>query len=465
MMKRTTKLDLPRRRFLRGIGGAALALPTLEAFTIRRAAGAPVNKKIFTVFMAQANGAVQERFWPTTAGPLTTASMTADSTKAVYELRDHAAKLGIVRGVNYPFGNSVGCGHAAGCVQTLTASRPKGSSNRATPSSESADVRIGREVGMAPLTLYAGKKNGYLDDALSFEGAGTVKPGENNPWSAYGRFTGLTGMMTTAPTEVNKLVARRKSVNDLLRTELNELRARRELSTLDRQRLDAHFTSIRDLEMQMTGTVGPMTTSDLEPALRAINGTHTANDKMEEVVKLQLSLIALVFASDKARVATLQVGEGNDHTEYFINGQKAPKYHFISHRVLSDGADGTAITNAVELHHQIDRIHARYFKHLLDQLTAHKTADGRPLLDDSVAVWLNFNADGPPHGLTNVPHVYAGSGGGYLKTGLYVNAGGVDSNRFLNSVISASVRKADGAPVDDFGDATRQKGVLPAIVA
>jgi hypothetical protein len=464
-MKRTTKLDLDRRRFLRGAGGLALALPALQAFTPRRAAGAPVNKKIFTVFMCQANGVIQERFWPTSTGELTTASMTADSGRAVSELRDHASKLGIVRGINFPFGNTVGCGHAAGCVQAITASRPRGSSNRAQPSGESADVRIGRELARPPLTLYAGKKNGYLDDAFSFEGAGTVKPGENNPWAAYGRFTGLNGMTTTQPAVVDKLVARRKSVNDLLRAELNELRARRELSTLDKQRLDSHFTSIRDLEMQMTGTLGPMTTNDLEPALRAINGQHTANDKMEEVVKLQLSLIALVFASDRARVATLQVGEGNDHTEYLINGQRAPKYHFVSHRVLSDGADGTGIANATELHHQIDRIHARYFKHLLDQLTAYKTADGRPLLDDSVAVWVNSNADGPPHGLANVPHIYAGSGGGFLKTGLHVNAGGVDSNRFLNTVISASVRKADGAPVDDFGDASKQKGLLAPILA
>ena len=145
--------------------------------------------------------------------------------------------------------------------------------------------------------------------------------------------------------------------------------------------------------------------------LMAVNGTHTTDANMEKVVKLQLDLIAFAFASDRARAATLQVGGCNDHTKYTINGVQAPPYHFISHRVLSDGGSGTRIANAVELHHQIDRIHARFFKHFLDRLAAVSLPEGGTLLDASANLWTNSIADGPPHSGNNVPHIIGGRGG------------------------------------------------------
>jgi hypothetical protein len=239
---------------------------------------------------------------------------------------------------------------------------------------------------------------------------------------------------------------------------------RKELGKSDRDRLDLHFTSIRDLEVGMTNTMGPMA-GPLEASLKAMNGMYQLNDKMEDVVKLHLSLVAFAFASGRFLVSTVQIGEGNDHTQYFINGVKAPPFHFISHRVMGDGEGGTKIGNAVELHAEIDKIHARMFKHLLDQLSMYKTADGRPLLDDCCAVWLNSNGNGPPHDVGNVPHIIAGSAGGFFKTGQYLNLK-VQNNKFLNTVATAAgVRKADGMPLDDFGDPGLAKGLISEIVA
>jgi hypothetical protein len=319
--------------------------------------------------------------------------------------------------------------------------------------------------GREPLALYAGRKSGYLDDALSYKADGSVRAGENNPWNAYQRLVGLDALSMNDPAAYNKLAAKRKSVNDLLRAQIQALTGRSDISKADKDRLDTHFTSIRDMEVAMGGTVGPMTDPALATSLQAINGTHTANDKMEEVVRLQMSLIAFAFVSDRTRAATMQVGEGNDHTQYRVNGTLAPPYHFVSHRVLSDGGSGTTIGNAVDLHHGIDVIHARMFKHLLDKLTAYKLPDGRTLLDDSVCVWLNSNANGPPHSVSNIPHVVAGSAGGFLKTGQYLNAGNVTNNRFLNTIITAAGGRIGAAPVDNFGDPTLTKGLIPAMIA
>ena len=469
-MKRSMK-EFGRRRFLRGVGGVTVGLPLLESFLSGRAY-AQAQKRIYTMFMCQQNGCIQgtsgdaQLFWPSATGALSAATMAgADANKTTSELRDYAAKLTLVRGVNYPFGNPVGCGHSSGCNQTLTAAKMKGSSNRSLPVSESADVRIAKTLtpGREPLALYAGKKSGYLDDALSYREDGAVRAGENNPWNAYQRLVGLDALSMSSPTTFNKLAARRKSVNDLLRGQIQSLTGRSDISQSDKARLDVHFSSIRDMEVAMTQTMGsmPLTTDPaLATSLQSVNGTHTANDKMEDVVKLQLSLIAFAFASDRARAATMQVGGGNDHTQYRVNGTLAPPYHYISHRVMSDGGSGTSIGNAVDLHHGIDRIHARFFKHFLDRMSAYQLPDGRTLLDDSVAVWLNSNANGPPHSVSNIPHVVAGSAGGFLKTGQYINAGGVGNNKFLNTIITAA-----GAPTDSFGDAGLAKGLIPAMVA
>src|SRR5690606_16081414 len=162
----------------------------------------------------------------------------------------------------------------------------------------------------------------------------------------------------------DRVALRRESINDLVRDDLQNLLARTDLSKEDRDRLDLHLTNIRDLENEILTVIGP---TPVASSFQAVDGEHTQSARMEEVVRLQLDLIAFAFASDRVRTATLQVGGCNDHTRYIIGGVEAPPFHYISHRVMSDGGSGEAIPNGEELHHQIDRIHARFFRHLLDR--------------------------------------------------------------------------------------------------
>jgi hypothetical protein len=365
-----------------------------------------------------------------------------------------------VRGQNFKFSNN----HDGGPVAVACGAAVTGASPRQMPISESLDFFIARNMAptQEPLTLYAGKKGTYRDDAMSFSTGGKLRVGDNNPWNVYQRLSGLAGMTQTDPALFQKIAARRTSINDLIRTDLRDLLGRTDLSKADRERLDMHLSSVRDMEITMTNTLGPMIDT---AGMMAVNGTHTTDDNMEKVVMMQLDLIAFAFGSDRARTATLQVGGCNDHTKYTINGVQAPAYHFISHRVLSDGADGTKITNAVELHHQIDRIHARYFKHFLDRLSAYNLPTGGTLLDSSVNLWTNSIADGPPHSGTDVPHVLGGGAGGFLKTGLHVKSVGA-ANRVLNTIATATgCRKANGMPIDNFGDPNGTLGMLSDIIA
>lgn len=441
---------MKRRFFLRGVGGVVVGLPMLDVFVPRvRAQNAP--KKIYAAFMLQQNGAIQghggdpDKFWPRDLGRISAENMRGkDADRATSELVDYADKLNFVRGLDFHYSNN----HDGGPVAALTGAPVRGSGTGQLPIQESADFLIAATMtpGVEPLTLYAGRKGTYRDDAFSFSWGGNLRIGDNNPWNVYQRLMGLAGV---DPTTVDKIAKRRLSVNDLIREDMKELLARTDLSTADRQRLDLHFSSIRDLETSITRPVEPALD---RAAMQEVDGEHTQNGNFERVVRMQLDLIAFAFASDRVRTATLQVGGCNDHTRYTIFGQEQPPYHYISHRVMSDGGDGERIDNAIELHHQIDRIHARFFKHLLDRLAAYTLPDGGTLLDASVNMWINSVADGPPHGGNDIPIVLAGSAGGFLKTGNHVRMRGYTS-RVLNTIITAAgVRKDDGSWVDDFGD-------------
>jgi hypothetical protein len=462
--------DFNRRRFLRGLGGATISLPMLDVFRAHEA-GAQATKKIYSVFMMQANGVAQasqsepEQFWPRTPGALSDAVMGgADADRATSELRAYASKLLMVKGIKFNF-NPNGCGHSGGCNQALTAAKVSSSpsGNKSLSMGESLDNRIARELtpGVEPFAVYAGRKD-YIGDAISYRAPLQLRAADNNPWTAYQRLVGLGGTTGGTTAEVQRLISRRNSINDVLRGQINQLRGRTDLSTADRQRLDLHFTSIRDMEVSMTAQLGPMDVTNLQ----AINGKHLENDRMEAVTRMQIDLIAFALASDLARTSTLQVGSGNDATQYTIDGVRTPNYHQISHRIYSDGETGPAIANAVTLHHKIDRIHARHFKYLLDKLSAYTLPQGGTLLDSCVAVWFNSLSDGPPHGQTNVPYIIGGSGGGFFKQGQYVSLPLTTNNKLFNSILAAvGVRKPGDVLVDDFGDASLAKGLITALHA
>ena len=128
--------------------------------------------------------------------------------------------------------------------------------------------------------------------------------------------------------------------------------------------------------------------------------------------------MALAFACNYNRVATLQWGDGTDGTKYSVpsNASLGWPFHHLSHRVDSDGATGMNPT-AEQAHAEIDVLRMQTLLHGLDAFKA------RGLQDKSVIMWTNHIADGPSHSARNVPHIIWGNGGGYLKQGQYVDAG------------------------------------------
>jgi hypothetical protein len=452
---------LPRRLFLRGAAGVTVGLPLLESLGPRTVQAQEAVHR-YAVFIRQGNGVLQEKFWPSGDGPITTASLEADLAQGdatVGVLAPFADQLNVVRGIRYSH-SGTGCGHADGCFQCLTASTPDGdNSNRTLAMGPSIDWIISQQLdgdGSEPVSLYAGATSSFLGDVILYRGAMERRAGERNPMNAYSR---LFGNDMTNPDgdpnvdEQNRIALRRQSVNDIVRAEMQAVLTRPELSMGDRQRLDAHFSAIRDLEVEIS------TGCQVTP----IDDVGDASDNVDEVVRVHMDVIALAMACGKSHAATLSIGNGNDQTQYTVDGQRLERYHHISHRVQSDGSSGTPIPNAEELHHQIDKKFAGYYSYLLEKLQTIQTPTGN-LLDDGVVAWLNDLASGPPHGSRDVPWVLAGNAAGRLNTGQFID-GDFTINRILNTVGAAvGVTNSSGDPLDDFGDSGYERGHIPGML-
>ena len=462
---------LNRRDFMRaGAGTVMLGLPALDAFTPRsaRALDKPQQSK-FAVIFHQANGIAQatmeepsELFWPDQLGTITKETLKQAPDRATSELADYASRLLMLRGIDFPYTEGFGCTHVSGFCQLLTGAKPweDPTNGLITAMGESLDNRLAALLnpeGREPLTLLA-PTNAPMTPSLSFRGPKQPRSVDSNPWTVYKRITGLT----SANQQLSQLVAqRRKSVNDLVRSQLKSLLSRSELSSEDRRRLDLHLSSVRDVEFKLSCQLTSFPEELDETELR-----DTRN--LSQIAELHMDLIALSLGCGNCNVATLTIGgcgnNGRLALPGFPEGVDLPNYHQISHRIYNDGRMSDAIVDAKRMHHEYDRFHARLFVYLLNKISAYMTPEGN-LLDLGVAVWTNELGDGPGHGRKNVPWIIAGSASGQLRQGVVLDAAGATHNRLLNTLLSVlGARSESGGPAQ-IGDPELDGSLLDAMLA
>jgi hypothetical protein len=417
----------------------------LESIPERSAFAADEDPR-FAFFMCAANGVAQksarepERFWPTSPGALTVAQMQSDSAeRCTGLLAAHADKLLIVRGMHYS-ANSAGDTHAHGHVMCLTGLPPEGASQDAMSQGPSIDWVIAQAAGGTPLNVYAGPHAGYIDDRLSFKAAGQLVDAERDPYKVYLGLAGLLDADGSPSNSARALFERRKSVNDLVRGDLSTLLADARLSAADRKRLDQHLNAIRDVEVAMEALSCSATSLSL-------GEIETIGEKgfVEDAARLHMQLVGLAFACNVTRAATLQWGDGGgDGSIYPVEGGEPLRFHWISHRVRSDGASGSVIEGAAEMHAAIDRIRMNTLKTLLDHWAELTTPRG-PLFDSAVAMWTCDVADGPSGSVHNLPLILAGSPGGRLLQGQYL-----DLPAFSNASLLKSILEVCGVDSSNF---------------
>lgn len=432
-----------RRTFLHGAGGSVLALPLLEmASTKVRAAepgvaedGFPLR---FLVFF-NPNGC-----WPATWFPTGGESdfVLAQSMVSMEPFRD---KLIILDGVNMP---SVDAGpgedHQQGMGGVLTA-RPLQPGNMVGGDGSlcgwadgvSLDQVIAAHIGATNpfASIEAGvRSNAYIGGEIRsrivFAGAAQPLPPEDNPVAMWNK---LFAAFDADPTEMAVLRTKRVSVLDAVTSQFDAIRTK--AGAADRERLDQHADLVRDLEQRLQNepVLGEYCMQPPSPPALGIDDANVMN----QISRNHLDVIKMAFACDLTRVASIQYSNGaNHHTFPFIGSNSDG--HGLSHAANEDGAAWAEWTVR-------QTWYCEEFAYLLGQLASVPEGDVT-MLDHTIILWVNELAQGNTHSHDRMPFVLAGSGGGYLRTGRYLNYGGASHNDLLVSLLNAF-----GLPDQTFG--------------
>jgi hypothetical protein len=461
---------MKRRAFLRGAFGVALGLPLLESLGSREAQAAPGDRRLVVFFCC--NGVNMDRWWPNTGyGPITSSSF--DAGCGLYPLAPFASKLLIPRGMHmsprgFGWDPSAGDDHAKGMGCKLTA-RPllEGS---VYADGISVDQHIAKAVNTdaAPaLTLMAGWRADGVLGHISYEGSNQPVTAENNPRLAYQDIVGLSNLDDE---QLALLGARRQSVLDLVRVDY-ELLMGKNLSKLDRQKLEKHFDTVRDLETTIDGTISCKLDPTKEAELELINPDTVSNDSEYQAVgRLQLDVLALAIACGATKVASMMWGSGAGGPIFSWDGMSHQyNHHKLSHGNTKDDNSGGEVAGYEDMLYDIDRWYATELAYLLEKLDSYDEG-GPSVLDNTAVLFVNELSHGKDHDFRDLPVLIAGGCGGYFKQGQYVkvtaqsdtkNDADAPHNKLLTTLCNAM-----GVPETHFGDPNLgEDGELDALKA
>ncbi len=425
-----------RRAFLKGLGGAALALPFLPSLH-RGAAAQGARPPIRLVIFHTANGQPMRLWKPTAQGNDFALSPVLEP------LAPFKRKLLVLSGLDMP---AVGGpnGHETGTSTVLTGAEPTLLGAGGPSVDQIAAQRIGGQTPLRSLELGVQTVPGKLG-YVSYLDRDQPVPTENDPARAWRR---VFGEFRPGAPAAGGLDPRDRSVLDAVRGDYARVNAR--LGAADRRKLDAHLEQVRELERRFSAPIAPGAACAV-PAAPA-----DGISRFPDVGRSHLALVAAALACDATRVASVMWQEGSNNASFdWADPAVHRSHHEISHTILTN----TPVLSTQEEREllAINQWYARQFAEFLGRLDAIPEGDGT-LLDHTVVVWTNELSDGFVHSRTDMPFVVAGGGAAGLRTGRWMDFGHTPHNALLVSLLNA-VGVRDVQRVGDFGAA----GPLPGL--
>ncbi len=426
-------MHLSRRQF--GLAGLLLAAPFAAMLGGRRVSAGPATKTAKrVVFFFTPDGTVPNRYWPV-LGKGGEGEFTFAPGSILEPLATQRDRLLILDGLEFEgFDN-----HEPGMRGMLTGMGAAGSPTQGA----SVDQYLARAIGSATrfpsleLGVMTADYGSNTQTRMSYARAGVFAPPEDDPTSA---FTRLFGDVAGDPAATARLLARRKSILDLQRSELALLRAR--VGVKERAKLDQHLEALRDVERGLGGTGGACAA----PVLGAAVSPYSQAD-FPAIGKSQLDVLVAALSCDLTRVASLQWSHTVSPVVFSWLGL-GETHHELSHKGDGDTAGVASFVKA-------ERWYAERFAELLTRLVNTPDPAGGTLYDSTLVVWCKELADGRLHDAKRVPFVLAGGASGAIRTGRYLDYGGVTHQKLLVSICSLM-----GVGVEAFGDSTRDAGGL-----
>jgi Protein of unknown function (DUF1552) len=489
-MKGLVQAGVSRRLFLRGAGGALLALPFLQSL-LPKAAGAQAMTapKRFIVFKSFSTQLIKQ-WYPTftgngyalknskytgskadgstlltqklAGGPYTWAPLSDLKTdKGISgilgaKLNPFLDKLTLIRGldflpaVNHNFGGLLGnfssCTEATPCVgvalpavptiDQVLAYSPK--FYQTTPGLRSLHISQGVEDAMSYSD--GGKAGGAVEQLKT----------RTNPRDVFNDlFAGVmdSGMPMPSGPDPDALLV------DKVVEQYRALKASTRLSADDKAKLEAHIGLLAEVEAKLSTTTKLSCVKPADPGSLA-NNSGTDPTDIQKKWDLFLDLVVAAIACDRTRVITIGVhkalGPGPDPADtklighYHSEDASGGTWHGLAHDFANENSRRmlAGINNWIA---------EELFAKLLTKLDVAENGD-QTMLDNSLVYWgneLGFN-----HIAYGVPCLLAGGAGGFIKPGRYLDyidwdgkayfsqedgnvIKGIPHNRFLATALQA----------------------------
>jgi hypothetical protein len=446
-----SKLALPRRTFLRGLG-ATMALPLLDAMVPAMSALNKTAAKSASrlAFIYVPNGAVMDKWTPTASGRGFELSPTLSP------LEPFRNQLLVTSGLAHLQANSFDDGagdHSRGTAAWLSGIHAKRTEGADVQLGVTADQIAAREIGqhtqlpslelaLETIDLVGNCDNGYscaYMNTLSWRTPTTPLPAETNPRKVFRRLFGTGDSPEQRKTELNY----DKSILDSVLQDVSRLQ--RSLGPSDNSRLAEYFDSIRDVERRIQKAEERNLLSEL-PIIDAPTGIP---DTFEEHIQMMFDLQVLAFQADITRVITFLIGrELSNRTYPAIDINEA--HHSVSHHQNK----AEQIAKLVK----INTYHITKLAGFLEKMRSTQDGEGGNLLDQLTLVYGSGLSDGNRHDHSPLPIIVAGGGSGRMKGGAHI-ASPKDtpmSNLLLAALDTVGVR------VDKLGDSTGMLDLRPS---
>jgi hypothetical protein len=288
---------------------------------------------------------------------------------------------------------------------------------------------------------------------MSYAGPNQPITPEDSPRAMYQRLFANRSSSQDDGGAFKSLIARRRSVLDLVGEDLRRLQV--QLGSVDRRRLERHAAALRQVEQRLAAlAVAPSGTACKAPNAAAIN----AASSFPAVGRAHMDLIALALACDLTRVATLQWSHAQSALTPSWAGISMSSGYPSYHHGISHEGDGNA--SAQEDFKRISAWYAGQLGYLADRLDEIREPAGGTLLDSAAVLWCTEISKGNTHSYANMPFVVLGSAGGALRAGEHVKlAPSVPHNNLFLTLIQAM-----GGRATAFGNPKYSSGVLAALL-
>jgi hypothetical protein len=465
---------LSRRALLKGALGATVALPWLELMRPRGlSAHAVVAPKRFGVFFSPC-GTIPENWRPTRGA---SGAETDFALSPILEpLEPFKSDVVVLRGVNMEssagrFGPIANV-HDQGMTHMLTATGlvkgPAGAGRAnhfldGSAGGPSIDQHLAAAIGNQTLlpslelgvestdtfleTMVTKMCYGRVDQHDEYKRAVPIQP-VDDPVQVYTRLTGSYQAGTTE--QILAALHNRQSVLDYVRDDYGDLMG--QLGAEDRGRLDQHLTNVRDIEMRLQRLIANPTSAscpdiqalrptrpqrqqclrdqDLRtPEELATQSTNFCVTNFRDIGKMQMDLMILALQCDLTRVASLQWSTAEStlvHEWLPLQYAGTREHHMLTHNESVDASQKAAKVDqetAMIVRGDLTKVHhwyAQQFAYMVGRLKAIPEGD-KTLLDNMLLFWTNELGEGGNHSYVNVPYVLAGSCGGQMPTGRYLD--------------------------------------------